>query len=292
MNEQVTANRRRSQLIVTGFIVAVGVVLGLVLYLLGLGWVGVLIAFVLAGLAAGWAVARADRFLLRMVGARPASSEDHPRYHNVVDGLCVARGVPTPALHVIDDPGINAFAVGRDPDHGSLAVTTGLLEALDRIELEGVMADELGRIRTQATAVDQLAAVLLGFPGLFSDLGFRAAARGGLGALGVVPGYLFGLLTPLSARLVRSVVGDQEQFLADMEAVGFTRYPPGLAKALEKMRGGTAVVVTASPATSHMWIEAPLAVDDTPGGSPRSRFGRAYVLHPPIDERIAALNEL
>ncbi len=277
---------------VAGFVIIIGAVLGALLYLVGLGWIGVAVGFVLAGALAWWAVARADRFLLRIVGARPASPEDHPRYHNVVDGLCVARGVPTPMLYVIDDAGINAFVVGRDPHHGSLAVTTGLLEALDRIELEGVMADELGRIRTQATAVDQLAAVLLGFPGLFSDLGFRAADRGGLGLLGSVPGYLFGILTPVSARLVRSVVGDQEQFLADLEAVGFTRYPPGLAKALQKMTGGAAVVATASPATAHMWVEAPLDPGDSGGAGARSRFGRAYVVHPPIDERIAALHEL
>ena len=292
MNEQVAANRRRTLLIVTGFILTIGVVAGLILYLVGMGWIGLVVGFALAGGLAWWGLARADRFLLRIVGARPASPEEQPRYHNVVDGLCVARGVPTPRLYVIDDPGINAFAVGRDPEHGSLAATTGLLEALDRIELEGVMADELGRIRTQATAVDQIAAVLLGFPGLFSDLGFRAAARGGLGALGSVPGYLLGVLTPVSARLVRSAVGDQEQFLADLEAVGFTRYPPGLAKALEKMTGGAAVVATASPATSHMWIEAPLAPEGSHGTGARSRFGRAYVLHPPIDERIAALHEL
>ena len=193
----------------------------------------------------------ADRVVLRVSHARPASPDEEPRYHNLVEGLCVSAGLSKPDLYVIDDDGPNSFATGRNPAHAAIVVTTGLLRKLSRMELEGVLAHELSHIRTNDIRVMSLGTALVGLP--------------------LMPAG------PLATRLLTALVGRARERDADLGGVRLTRYPPGLAAALEKVRRDGPPVLPASRATAHLWISSPL---DAEAGAGR------------LEERIAALRDM
>lgn len=203
---------------------------------------------------------RADAVALAVNHARPADPAVFPRLHNVVEGLCAAAGLPKPRLYTIDDAALNAFATGRDPKHASVAVTTGLLERLDRVELEGVLAHELSHIKSYDTLVSTLAVTLVGVVALPQLVG------------------------PLMGLVVRS----EREALADVAGVALTRYPPGLVSALEKLRADSTAVRSGARATAHLWIESPVARS---GSASQARLDRLDT-HPPLEERIEALREL
>ena len=192
----------------------------------------------------------ADRVVLRLSHARPVSLDDEPRYHNLVEGLCVSAGLPKPDLYVIDDDTPNSFATGRNPNHAGIVVTTGLLEKLSRMELEGVLAHELAHIRNHDILVTGLGTALVALPLLPAG--------------------------SLSARLLDALVGRGRERDADISGVRLTRYPPGLAAALEKLRRDQAADLSTSRATAHLWIS-----------SPYDRAGRGR-----LEERIAALRDM
>ena len=196
--------------------------------LLGLGPAPIAAALILAGLAAAAAYLYSDRVALALSRARPVSPDEEPRYHNLVEGLCIAAGLPKPELYVIDDAAPNAFATGRNPDHAALVVTRGLLDKLSRVELEGVLAHELSHIRRGDILVTTLAVTLLG------------------------------LLPPaLSTRLIGLTTSRRRESEADLSGVRLTRYPPGLIAALEKLRRDETVVRPVPRATAHLWLESP-----------------------------------
>lgn len=234
MLELITRNKQRSAALLAG---AVGVpaVVGLLLGLL----VGQLVIGVLVGLLAGGAFAasaylKADTAALEAAGAQPADSQRYQRLHNLVEGLCVANGLSKPKVYVVDDPALNSFAVGREPKQASLVVTTGLLEQLDRVELEGVVAHELAHIRNLDIQVGTLAVRILG----------------------VLPGSL-------RARLLHAVLAPQREIHADVAACQMTRFPPGLIAALEKVRSDSASVRSINSATAHLWLVGPIAPEDS-----------------------------
>jgi heat shock protein HtpX len=183
--------------------------------------------------------------------ARPASVDDEPRYHNLVEGLCVSAGLAKPELYLIDDDAPNSFATGRNPDHAAIVVTTGLLQKLSRMELEGVLAHELSHIRSNDTLVTSLGTALVGLPLMFAG--------------------------PLAARLLATFVGRGRERDADIGAARLTRYPPGLAAALEKLRRDGPAALSGSRAMAHLWISSPLDVGD---GAVR------------LEARIAALRDM
>jgi heat shock protein HtpX len=193
---------------------------------------------------------------LRLGGAVEADPVTYARLHNLVEGLCIASGLPKPQIYVIDDVAPNAFATGRSPKHATVAVTTGLLDLLDRVELEGVLAHELSHIKNHDILVATLAVTMVG------------------------------LVTP---QLVPFAVDRRREPLADVSAVEMTRYPPGLISALEKLRRDSTAVAASSRAIAHLWIEAPSARPDEGEGTERTATAST---HPPIEERIAALREL
>jgi heat shock protein HtpX len=271
--------------------------------LLGYGVVGLLIALAVAGVGAFLAYWKSDAVALRMSHARPADPEQYARLHNIVEGLCIAAGLPKPRVYVIDDPAPNAFATGRDPRHAAVAVTTGLLERMNRIELEGVLAHELSHVKNYDVLVSTLAVTLVGVVVLMSDWALRFLWFGGgrrgdddgdSGGSGGAPLAFLGLglliLTPLFARLMQMAVSRRRESLADVSGVSMTRYPPGLISALEKLKDDKTVVQYNSRATAHLWIESPLARE--PGEGPFARFNRFFDTHPPLDERIKVLKEL
>jgi heat shock protein HtpX len=271
-------------------------------FILRFGVAGVVLAFVVAiGLSAVsyW---KSDAVALRMSRAQPADPVEYARLHNIVEGLCIAAGLPKPRVYIVDDAAPNAFATGRDPKHAAIAVTTGLLEKMNRVELEGVIAHELSHIKNYDILVSTIAVTLVGFIAIMSDIGIRTLwwgggrsrddnnNGGGAGAILAIAGFALLILAPLIAQLMQFAVSRRREALADMSGVELTRYPPGLIAALEKLRDDQTVVHAHSRATAHLWIEQPMPT--SPAEGKLSRLNRLFDTHPPLDERIAALREL
>jgi heat shock protein HtpX len=301
MFELIRANKRRSVLLVAGFVlvvVAVGAAAG---YLVGLGWGGSLIAFLFAATLAFVSYWKADSIALAVSRARPADPQEYQRLHNLVEGLCIASGLPKPRVYVIDDPAPNAFATGRNPKHAAIAVTTGLLGMMNRVELEGVVAHELSHIRNYDILVSTLAVTLVGAVAVITDLairmmwwnGGRVQREGDHGNSGnplAIIGFALLILAPIVAKAMQATISRRRETLADVSACQLTRYPPGLISALEKLKKDTTVTHSASTATAHLWIEQPMS-----GVGDRGRLASIHKLfdtHPPLDERISLLREL
>jgi heat shock protein HtpX len=310
MFDVVASNRRRSIAIMIGFalvVVAVGWAFSIVV---GFGWGGLVGAVLFAGASTFLSYWKSDAIALSMSHAKPADPQEYARLHNLVEGLCIASGLPKPRLYVVDDDAPNAFATGRNPEHAAVAVTTGLLRKLDRLELEAVLAHELGHIKNNDILVSTLAVTMVGVVAVLSDIGLRylwwggprhrddrdedhgpgAAAVFGMLAIALI------VLTPLVAKLMQRAVSRKRESLADFTGVSMTRYPPGLIRALEKLRDDETVVHSGSRATAHLWIESPIArhpgeVHER-GESRLLRLNNLFDTHPPIEDRIAALREL
>lgn len=271
-------------------------------YLLGFGYIGVAVAIVIAIAMAWGSYFYSDRIALAASRAKPAEGPEYARYHNLVEGLCIAAGLPVPRLYVVDDPAPNAFATGRDPKHAALAVTTGLLGMMNRVELEGVIAHELSHVKNYDILVSTIAVTAVGAVALLADIGLRFMFWGGMregrrdnndsGALGAIlaVGALALLaLAPIIAQLMQFAMSRRREYLADASGVQLTRYPPGLISALEKLRDDQAVVHYATRATAQLWIESPLdRAEDKKG----SWLNRAFDTHPPLEDRIKVLKEM
>ncbi len=303
MLDQVSANKRRSALLLAAFAVVVAAVASAANAVIGGGLAGLAAVLLVSGAVALAVYRRSDTVALAVSHARLADPTEHARLHNVVEGLCVAAGLPKPAVYVIEDDALNAFATGRDQRHAALAVTTGLLAAMSRVELEGVLAHELSHVKGLDISSSTLAVTTVGLVALASEWSLRFRRWGGPrhgdeqhagrswpAAVLATPGYALLPLAPLVARLMRLAVGPRRELAADLSGVSLTRYPPGLLSALEKLRAGDTVVHSASPATAHLWIESPMARDEDQGS--RGWLGRLFDTHPPIEQRIQALREL
>jgi heat shock protein HtpX len=299
--EQIARNKRRTFLILAGFVLLIAVVAIAFNILLGFGLIGVVIAVAVAACMAFFSYYYSDRVALAASRAKPADGPEYRRYHNLVEGLCIAAGLPKPRLYVVDDPAPNAFATGRNPKHAALAVTTGLLEKMNRVELEGVIAHELAHVKNYDILVSTVAVIAVGAIALLADIGLRFMWFGGrrdrsdsnnAGPLGAILGILalvLLILAPFIAQLMHFAVSRKRELLADASGVQLTRYPPGLISALEKLQSDTAVVHNATRATAQLWIESPL---DREQGHKGSRLNRAFDTHPPLEERIRILKEM
>ena len=301
MFELIRSNKRRSVGLIFGFAL-VAVLIGLVAgYVAGFGPWGMVIALVLAGGMAFLSYWKADKIALAVSRAHPADPEQYRRLYNLVEGLCIAGGLPQPGIYVVDDPAPNAFATGRNPQHAAIAVTTGLLEKLNRVELEGVIAHELSHIKNYDILVSTLAVTLVGAVAIVTDIAIRMLwwnggrdRREGDHDSGGNPlailGFVLLILAPIIAKAMQATISRKRETLADISACQLTRYPPGLISALEKLKADTTVTHSASTATAHLWIEQPMS-----GVGDSGRLGsihRLFDTHPPLDERIALLKEL
>jgi heat shock protein HtpX len=301
MFELIRANKRRSVALIAGFIVVltlVGVAVGL---LIGQGPAATIIALLFSAGIAFWSYWKADKIALAVSRAVPADPVQYQRLHNLVEGLCIASGLPKPGVYIVDDPAPNAFATGRDPKHAAIAVTTGLLEKMNRVELEGVLAHELSHIRNYDILVSTLAVTLVGAVALLSNMVIRMMwwnggrhSRSGdhndrNNPLALI-GFVFLIFSPIIAKAMQATISRRRETLADVSACQLTRYPPGLISALEKLKGDTTVTHSATAATAHMWIEQPMSGvgDDGKLGM----WNRMFDTHPPLDERIELLREL
>jgi heat shock protein HtpX len=301
MYDLIRSNKRRSVLLIIGFIVVVAVIgfaFGLVF---GNGIPATILALVIGGIVAFASYWKADKIALAVSRAHPADPQQYARLHNIVEGLCIAGGLPKPGVYVIDDPAPNAFATGRDPKHAAIAVTTGLLDKMNRVELEGVVAHELSHIRNYDILISTLAVTMVGAAALLAVMGVRmmwwnggrVARSGDRDSRGnplALIGFALLILAPIVAKAMQAAISRNRETLADVSACQLTRYPPGLISALEKLQADTTVTHSASTATAHLWIEQPMS-----GVGDKGRLGglhRMFDTHPPLEERIALLREL
>jgi len=301
MYDLIRSNKRRSVLLIVAFIAVVAVIgfaFGLVF---GNGIAATIVALVVGAIVAFMSYWKADKIALAVSRARPADPQEYARLHNIVEGLCIAGGLPKPGVYVIDDPAPNAFATGRDPKHAAIAVTTGLLEKMNRVELEGVVAHELSHIRNYDILISTLAVTMVGAAALLADMGVRmmwwnggrVARSGDRDSRGnplALLGFALLILAPIVAKAMQAAISRNRETLADVSACQLTRYPPGLISALEKLQADTTVTHSASTATAHLWIEQPMS-----GVGDNGRLGglhRMFDTHPPLEERIALLREL
>ena len=301
MYDLIASNKRRSIFLLIGFaliLVVVGVAVGAVL---GNPVFSVTVALIIAGTMSIVSYWKSDTIALTVSRAKPADEIEYKRLHNLVEGLCIASGLPKPRLYVIDDHAPNAFATGRNPKHAAVAVTSGLLEKLDRVELEGVLAHELSHIRNYDILVATLAVTLVGTIALLTDIAIRMMWWNGgrvsrqndrqntSNPLAFV-GFALLIIAPLVARMMQATISRRRETLADVSACQITRYPPGLISALEKLQADSTVTHSASMATAHMWIEQPLSGVNDEGRL--AGFHKLFNTHPPLSERIALLREM
>lgn len=236
-----------------------------------------------------------DKLVLKMTNAKPVTREEQPELWNVVENLSITAGLPMPKVYIVDDPAPNAFATGRNPEHAVVAATTGLLRMLDRTELEGVMAHELSHVGNRDMLVMTVAVVLAGFVAMIADFFSRALMFGGgdgrdrhpafliLGIVGII-------LAPLAAQLMQLAISRKREYLADASGALLTRYPEGLASALEKISSYGRPMQRASHATAHLFISDPFG-----GAGKRSigqRIGALFATHPPAQDRIRILRDM
>jgi heat shock protein HtpX len=295
--ERIAVNRRNSLILISAFLAFVAV-FG---YVIGWAWIGdpvgaifgLVLAFIV-GIVTGLATYYGgDKMVLAASRAREISHDDAPVLFNVVEEMAIAAGLPMPKVYIIDDSAPNAFATGRDPEHASVAVTSGLLEKLNRDELQGVIAHEMSHVANFDIRYSMLVGILVGTTVLISDFFLRGLWFGGGGRgrgdgggyiqlIMIVIAIVFAILAPLFARLLQLSISRQREYLADASAVRLTRNPKGLADALQKISGDREVLEAANRATAHLYIVNPVK-----GFEKRAKG--LFSTHPPIEERIQIL---
>lgn len=292
--DHIAANKRRSVFLITLFsllILAIGYVFS---SSLGYGYELMIFAVFFALMMNLVGFFQGDRIALRANGARgPIRKEDNPYVYRMVENLAITAGLPMPDIYLISDPALNAFATGRDPKHASIALTTGIVEALENEELEGVIAHELSHVQNYDIRFMTLVVVLVGVVSLLSNLFFRVSFLGGgrrrggsgqFGAVFAILGIALIIFSPIIAELIKLAVSRKREFLADASGVLLTRYPEGLARALEKIQHSGKKLARANAATAHLFLANPF--------SSRRAMGKLFSTHPPIEERVARLREM
>jgi heat shock protein HtpX len=298
MFEQISENKFKSGLLVFCFIVLIFLLIWVLQYLLGFGPAGFILALVIASLMAFISYWSSDKIVLAISRARPVSKEEYPYLYNVVEGLAIAAGIPAPQCYVIDDTAPNAFATGRNPKNSVICVTTGLLQKMNRAELEGVIGHEMSHIRNYDILLQTLTVVMIGVVALLSDWILRGVFWGGgrrrsssrgkgssLVLVLLAVGLVLALLSPLISQLIRLAISRRREFLADASSAQLTRNPAGLASALRKLSSDTEPLEAANKATAHLYIVNPLK--DLKGF-----VNKLFSTHPPIEDRIAALEKM
>jgi len=295
MYSQIDSNKRKTVLLIAIFVViilALGWFFG---YMTEFGYWGLVVAVVISVIMALTSYYKGDKVALWTAGAKQIQKQDNPYVYRLVENLCITAGLPLPKIHIIDDPAPNAFATGRDPEHSSIALTTGLIKKLENEELEGVIAHELSHVKNYDIRLMTVVIVLVGVIVLMSDffirIRFFGGSRGGnrrdnqLGLILAIVGVALMILAPIIAKLIQLAISRKREFLADASGSLLTRYPEGLARALEKISEYKMPLKKASKATAHLYIASPFA------GS-KKFLAKAFSTHPPIEERIQALRKM
>jgi heat shock protein HtpX len=294
MYEQVTSNIWRSYALILLFVLIIGGLAYAFAEAFGYPISFILpLAVVIAIVSSIGSYYYSDKIVLAMSHARPATKEEHAHLINSVEGLAIAADIPVPRVYVIDDSAPNAFATGRDPKHAVICVTTGLMQKLNRVELEGVVAHEMSHVKGYDIRLMTLVAVLAGVVVLLSDWMLRSLwfsprrrDRGGEGSgILLIIALAAAIVAPLAAMLIQLAISRRREFLADAQGALMTRYPDGLADALEKISSDTEPLEAANKATAHMYIVNPLK---NIGGTMNALFST----HPPTEERVRRLRNM
>lgn len=288
----ITANKRKTWLIMLLFIIFLTTLV--YVFAKGLGYdISVAVfALVFTAFISFLSYFTSDKIVLTSLGAKKITKDEYPEYFRIVENLSIGSGVPMPSVYVINDSSANAFATGRDPKHASVCATTGLLGRLDKIELEGVIAHELSHIKNYDIRLMGIVAVLVGSAALLSNIFLRSmhhgrSSRGNAQAIFLLIGLFFAVLSPLVATLIQLAVSRKREYLADASAALITRYPDGLANALEKIAADSKPLNTASNATAHLFISSPFKNKDR-----KAFLASLFNTHPPIEERIKILRSM
>lgn len=290
--EQIDRNKKRSFIVVfffALFVVAVTYVLGMAFGYDRYSMVS--LALIVSGISSLGGYWFSDKIVLGISHARPATKAEDRLFVSVAENLSIAADIPLPKLYIIDDSAPNAFATGRDVNHAVICVTTGLLEKLDRTELEGVIGHEISHVRHYDIRLMSLVAVLVGMVTLLADWLLRGRARGrdrregNVGAILIVVGVILALLSPLIAQLIQLAISRRREFLADAGSAMLTRQPAGLINALKKISADREPLEVANKATAHLFIVSPFKDNQRNLGW----FANLFNTHPLVDERIKAL---
>jgi len=291
---QKDSNIRKTWLLFTLFLIVV----------IGFGWVfaqaykspGILyfavIFSVFMNILAYW---YSDRIVLSMARAQLIEKKDAPELYNIVENLAITAGLPMPKIYLVKEKQPNAFATGRDPKHAVVAVTEGLLEIMDRSELEGVLAHELSHVGNRDMLLSTAVVVLVGFISIASDIFMRSSLfgrrddRGGGGVFFII-GIALAILAPIAAILIQMAISRKREFLADTDGALLTRYPEGLANALEKISKANIPMAVANNTTAHLWLDNPFSAGGGSAlGGKGKKLSKLFMTHPPIEERVAML---
>jgi len=288
------SNIKKTWLLMTGFLIFI-IVLGWLFSFLLNSSIILIIAVVLSILMSFTSYWYSDKIILRMTQAQLIEKKDNPELYRLVENLCITAGLPLPRIFIINESQPNAFATGRDADHAVVAVTRGLLEKLERSELEGVIAHELSHIGNKDMLLQTVVVVLVGVVAMLSDMflrisffgGGRRDSRDSSGAILLVLGILAAILAPLAASLIKLAISRKREFLADATGALLTRYPEGLARALEKISQDQNPMRVANNSMAHLFISSPFR-----GKQSQNWFTKLFMTHPPVEERIKALRSM
>lgn len=295
---QIETNRRKTYLIMFLFSLFIVGAVYIFVSALGfegpgaLGWVG--LALILTGLINLGSYYYSDKVVMAISRAKPVAKKDNPQLYNLVENLCLGAGLPVPKIYLLEDTAPNAFATGRDPKHGAVAVTSGLLEKLNKLELEGVLGHELSHIKNYDTRLMTIVTILVGMIALISDWFIRITWFGGhrdrekgAGGIFLLLGIILAILAPLIGILIQLAISRRREFLADAASALLTRYPDGLASALLKIAKDKEPLEVANKATAHLYIVNPLK-----GQAVIGWFANLFNTHPPVEERVKTLQAM
>ena len=294
---QIAANKRKTWLIMFLFVVFITTILFVYGKASGYGLSYAGIGLVFAGIMALVSYFYSDKMILGISSAKQIQKKDNPLLFRTVENLCIGAGIPMPKIYIIEDSAINAFSTGRDVNHAVVCVTTGCLERLNKIELEGVIAHELSHIRNYDIRLMAIVVILVGLIALLGDFFMRSLWFGGVKreksdrdntqGLFLILGIIFAILSPIIATLIQLAISRKREYLADASGALLTRYPEGLASALEKIEKDTEPLNVANNATAHLYIANPFK-----GKINGSWFSHLFDTHPPIEERIKILRSM
>jgi len=292
---QAESNIRKTWLLIVAFLVFI-IALGLLFSYLLDNSIFLILAVIIALFQSFFAYWYSDKIVLAMTKAREIEKKDNPELYRIVENLCITAGLPLPKIYIIEEQQPNAFATGRNAKHAVVAVTRGLLEKLERSELEGVISHELSHIKNKDMLLGTVVVILVGVIALLSNFFLRISFWGGGrsrnsknsgGLILMILGMIAAILAPFAAILIQMAISRKREFLADASGALLTRYPEGLARALEKISADPNPMRIASNSTAHLFITSPFR-----GKQSKSWFTRLFMTHPPVEERIKALRDL
>ncbi len=295
MYKEIDYNKKITWVVVLGFVF----LLVLVIYFFGeisnLGYFGIVLGLMISMPSALIGYFAGDSVVLYLAGAKQISKKDDPRLFGVVENIAITAGLPVPKVFVIQDNSMNAFATGRDPHHASIAITSGLLNILEKSELEGVIAHEFSHIKNFDIRLSMVLVVFVGLIVALSDIIWRiglggSGSRKKGGSLIFIIGLIFIIVSPFVARFLQMFLSRKREYLADAEAALLTRYPEGLASALEKLSAQEKMLSNVNNALNHLYIVSP--IDNVEGRKKSSWFSGLFMTHPPIKDRIVKLRSM